>query len=281
MPDERVIRRAWVAAALLLGAVAGACGGSTTPAPDAPPPSTTVEYAPGLSEAVYLPDATGRVPLVVMVPGGGWATSDPSGLGGLAGALAEDGIAAATAHIRSAADGVVYPVPLQDVLCATAAAVAEARARGLAPGPVAVLGHSSGAHLAALAVLAVDDYPLACTSPSVRPDMLIGLSGPYDISRVPDLAVGLFGTGPDDDPASWQAANPVRRAALRPEVPVLLLHGADDEIVPVDFTSQFGEALKQAGHPTTVRILPGVDHNGIFAAEVSADLIARWMQSVG
>lgn len=286
MGDERARRRTRAAAAaLLLGTaavLAAACGGSDAPAATpAPPTSTTVGYAPGLTEDLYLPEGAGPVPLVVMVPGGGWATADPTGLRGLAGALAEDGVAAATAHIRSAADGVVYPVPVDDVLCATAAAVDQVRSHGFTPAPVAVLGHSSGAHLAALAVLAVDDYAPSCTSPTVRPDVLIGLSGPYEISRVPDLAAVLLGAGPDDDPATWQAANPVRRAALRPEVPVLLLHGADDEIVPVDFTSQFGAALEQAGHPTTLRVVPGADHVGIFAPEVSGELIARWLRSLG
>jgi acetyl esterase/lipase len=269
-------RTGGVVAAALAAALLVACAGSGGPA-TVVKPSTTVEYAPGLTEGVYLPDATGTVPLVVMVPGGGWATADPSGLTGLAAALADSGVAAATAHIRAGSDGVAYPTPVEDVLCAVAAAVERVRARDLTPDPVAVLGHSSGAHLAALAVLAVDDYAPSCDAPLVEPAALVGLSGPYDIRRVPDVASALFGSGPDDDPETWARANPVERAGLRPDVPVLLLHGDADETVPVDFTTQFATALKEAGHPTTVRIVPDADHVAIYQPDVASAPIAQWL----
>ena len=216
---------------------------------------------------------------MVLVPGGGWTTADPSGLTGLAASLAEAGVAAAPTHIRAAQDGVVYPVPVEDVLCAVAAAAEEVRAQGFEPDPVAVFGHSSGAHLAALAVLAVDDYSPTCTSPAVEPDALVGVAGPYDIRQIQEYSTALFATGPDDDPGTWEAANPVLRAGLRPEVPVLLVHGDADTVVPVDLTSQFADALKDAGHPTTAQVVPGADHMSIFTAEVSGERIAEWVRT--
>ena len=208
-------------------------------------------------------------------------TADPSGLAGLAAGLADARVAAVTAHIRAAAAHVVYPDPVEDVLCAVAAAAEHVGSAGFPPSAVAVLGHSSGAHLAALAVLAYDDYAPACGSPAVTPDALIGLSGPYDISRVPDLAAALLGTSPDDDPDTWTSANPVARADLRPEVPVLLLHGDADTVVPVDFTTQFAEALESGGHPTTTDLVPGADHGTIFTSEVATERIVPWLRSLG
>lgn len=281
-----------VLAAALLASCGGSGSGSGSETPGAASPGTdeslTVEYAPGLTEDLYLPDqlatephdGRGRVPLVVLVPGGGWATADPTGLAGLASALADAGIAAAPTHLRAEEDGVTYPAPLEDVLCAVATAADRLRSRGFVPDPVAVLGHSSGAHLAALAVLAVDDYSPTCDAPAVEPDALIGLSGPYDISQVPEVASALVGTSPDDDPGSWAAANPVDRADLRPDVPVLLLHGDADETVPVEFTTQFADALEEGGHPTTVEVVPGVDHLGIFEADVAGPPIADWVLSL-
>jgi acetyl esterase/lipase len=217
------------------------------------------------------------VPLVVLVPGGSWTTSDPAGLIELAVALADAGVAAAPTHVRAAADGVVYPAPVEDVLCAVAAAAEGIRSRGFNPDPVVVLGHSSGAHLAALAVLAVDDYSPSCDAPAVTPDALVGLSGPYDIGQVPEIASALLGTSPDDDPATWASANPVERAGLRPEVPVLLLHGEADDVVPVAFTSQFAQALDGAGHPTTAQVVPDADHETIYRADVAGERIAQWL----
>jgi acetyl esterase/lipase len=269
-----------VAVALLVAALVVSCGSAGSPSGGSSSvarPSMTVEYAPGLTEDLYLPSGPGRVPLVVLVPGGSWTTSDPEGLAGLAAALADAGVAAAPARIGAAADGVVYPAPVEDVLCAVAAAADRVRSHGFVPDPVAVLGHSSGAHLAALAVLAADDYSPRCDSAVVPPDALIGLSGPYDITQVPELAAALLGTSPDDDPATWASANPVERADLRPEVPVLLLHGAADETVPQSFTSQFAQALEEAGHPTTVQVVPGADHETIYQAEVAGKRVARWL----
>jgi acetyl esterase/lipase len=220
------------------------------------------------------------VPLVVLVPGGSWSTADPGGFAGLAATLAAEGVAAAPTHIRAAADGVTYPIPVEDVLCAVAGAAEHVRDRGLVPDPVAVLGHSSGAHLAALAVLAYDDYALACASPAVRPDALVGLSGPYDISQLPDLATALLGTSPDEDPDTWASANPVERADLRPDVPVLLLHGETDETVPAAFTTQFAQALEDAGHPTTVQVVPDADHQTIYQGDVAGERIVDWLRTL-
>lgn len=270
--------RAGLVVALMLAA---ACGTAPTP----PRPTTdglvvTVEYARGLTEDLVLPKGVTTAPLVVMVPGGGWTTADPAGFSALASRLAEAGIVVAPAHVRAASDGVVYPVPVEDVLCAVAAADAEARGRGVVPGPVVVLGHSSGAQLAALAVLAPEDHAPACGALPVEPDALIGLSGPYDISRVPDVATALLGSDPEDDPGAWSRANPVARASSRPDVPVLLLHGAEDSTVPVSFTTQFATALEEAGHPTTVDVVAGAGHSSIYRPDVAGPRIVRWLQEL-
>jgi len=274
-------RRPWEAVAVLVAALAVSCGNSGGPATDAPSrvaaPSMTIEYTPGLTEDLYLPRGAGRIPLVVLVPGGSWTTSDPTGFAGLAAALADAGVAAAPAHIRAAQDDVVYPVPVEDVLCAVAVAADRVRSRGFVPDPVAVLGHSSGAQLAALAVLAADDYGPRCRAPVVVPDALVGLSGPYDIDQIPEIASALLGSSPDDDPATWASANPVEQVDRRPDVPVLLLHGSADDTVPLSFTSQFAQGLEDAGHPTTVQVVPRANHRTIYGAEVVAERIARWL----
>lgn len=260
----------------LVAQVLVSCGGASP----ATRPTATFEFGPALSGDLYLPDTADRAPLVVMVPGGGWRTADPTGLADLAAALAAAGVATAPVHLHAADDGVVYPEPVEEVLCAVAAAAEQMRNRGVDPGPVVVLGHSSGAHLAALAVLAPGRYTSTCGAPAVVPDALIGLSGPYDISKVPEAASALMGSDPADDPDAWAEANPVEQAALRPGVPVLLLHGSADDIVAVAFTTQFGEALRNAGHPTTVEVVPGADHRAIYRADVSSGPIAHWLSAL-
>ncbi|HEX6148015.1 MAG TPA: alpha/beta hydrolase, partial [Acidimicrobiia bacterium] len=239
------------------------------------------EYLPGLEARLYSSRDGGRTALLVMVPGGGWETADPAGLDGLARELAGSGIYTATVEVRAGQDDVLYPVPVEDVLCAVAFVVNTARSEDVEPGPVIVLGHSTGAHLAALAVLATSDYSPACPHPVVVPDALVGMAGTYDVAIMSDIARRLFGVSPEADPALWESGNPVLRAGLRPEVPVLLIHGDADDLVPTWFTTEFAAALEEGGHPVTVEIVAGADHHEIYSAGASGALIAEWAEELG
>ena len=238
------------------------------------------EYLPGLEAHPHVPQDVGSAPVVVMIPGGSWQSAHPSGLEPLAEALAGAGIVAVPVTIRAATDDVVYPTPVEDVLCALADGAATARAAGIAPDRLVLLGHSSGAHLSAVATLATGRFSPDCEDPLVVPDALIGLAGPYDIRRFADAADALFAEPIDEAPAEWDAANPVVHADLRPEVPVLLVHGDSDDVVPVSFTTDFGTALRSAGHPTTVRLLAGEDHDTVYAAETVARPVVDWLETL-
>lgn len=212
-----------------------------------------------------------------MVPGGGWRTADPSGYAGLAASLAEAGMVAVTVEIGAAEDGAIYPAPVDDIHCAVAYASAEAAESGSAPGPIVVLGHSSGAHLAALAALDSQEHPPDCPYPPARADALVGLAGVYDVDRLPALAYRLFAATPEEDPETWAEGNPVLRADLRPELPVLLVHGAFDSLVPVSFSQDFAAALEAGGHDTTLTTIPRADHGEIILAEFSGGVIVDWV----
>ncbi|HSK06846.1 MAG TPA: prolyl oligopeptidase family serine peptidase [Acidimicrobiia bacterium] len=269
------------------GSEPGSAPPSTAPASASTPavPRLTAgsvgEYLPGLEARFFPGTHAGRAALLVMVPGGGWETADPAGLDGLARLLADSGIFTATVEVRAGEDEVLYPVPVEDVLCAVAFVVTTARSEGVELGPLIVLGHSTGAHLAALAVLAAADYAPACADPVVAPDALIGMAGTYDVGIVPDMARRLFGVSAGADPALWESGNPVLRAGLRPEVPVLLIHGDADDLVPLSFTTEFAAALERGGHPVTVEILTGADHHDVYSAGASGALIADWTDQLG
>jgi len=235
------------------------------------------EYRPGLAAFPHLPHGVTEAPVVVMIPGGGWRSAVPTGLEPLAAALARQGVVAIPVVIRTAGDGVTYPVPVEDVLCALADGAATARAAGIQPTRLVLLGHSSGAHLSAVATLAPDSVTPHCEDPLVAPDALVGLAGPYDIRNFSDAAANLFAADAGD--ATWDAANPVLLAAQRPDVPVLLLHGDADELVPTQFSTDFAAALRAGGHHVTLSILPGVNHGEVYAADVAAAPVLRWLAS--
>jgi acetyl esterase/lipase len=285
----------WVAVVLVLGGCAGAPATSIPPSstpptsPDvatsttstaASTPAPEVEHVSDATSDLFVPGGVEQAPLVVLIPGGGWHTADPAGLIDLARRLAESGIAAMTTTIRAGEDGVVYPLPVEDVICATSHGVVAAALAGVDAGPLILFGHSSGGHLAALAALAGDRYQAECPDGIVAADALIGVAGAYDVSADADVAEELFGVSISDDPDLWRHGNPLLQAGLHSERPVLLVHGDADRVVPLSFTTSFAEALRNGGHSVVVEVVAGVDHDTIYRPENIADLLVRWIRSL-
>ncbi|HEX2705332.1 MAG TPA: alpha/beta hydrolase [Candidatus Lustribacter sp.] len=272
------------AALALLGAACGSAPGGPTD------PTTTGlalqhlvatrDYLPGLAADLYLPDLVRVAPVVVMVPGGAWVAADRSGLGPLAERLAADGIVVVNATHRPARDGVRFPEPLQDVLCSVGFAVRQAVTAGIEPGPVVVLGHSSGAHLAALAALAPDRFRGACPYPDMLGDALVGLGGVYDVSELAEVAEPLFGVGPEDDPTAWRDGNPMTWVRQRPSLPVFLGYGDADPLAPAPFTRAFAGALQAGGHPVHVEVVAGADHPGMYDSAYVAEALRAWIAAL-
>ena len=210
-------------------------------------------------------------PLVVLVPGGGWESADPAGLIPLVEALRASGVRAEAITYRAAGDDAYFPTPAEDIACAVAELAAAV------PGAEVVLvGHSSGAHLAALVALRPDTFGSDCAAPMVAPMWFVGLAGPYDVGRAQGPAAPLFGAEPPDA-AGWAEANPMEFVDRRPGLPVLLIHGAADATVPLFFTEQFAAALADAGHPVAEVYPDGVDHHAVYSAEVAAPIIIDWL----
>ena len=241
--------------------------------------ATEFDIRAGLHAHLYLPDpAPPTAPLVVLVPGGGWTSADPAGLVPLAERLAASGVAAATTTYRVGSDASRFPVPVSDVACAVDGAAATARAAGVTPSRVVLLGHSAGAQLAAVAALTGTRFRTDCAWPATRVDALIGLAGPYDIAQFGAVARPLLGTSPTADPAHWREANPLTWVAQRPELPALLAFGTADALVPPAFTNNFADALRRAGHQVHVLAVDGATHASIYEADVIAAPVLDWVR---
>lgn len=271
--------------ALGAAVVLGACATAPTGPVPSPPPDVEVppphEYLPGLQAWSHAPRGVRTAPVVVIIPGGSWLSAVPDGLHPLAAELAARGVFAMPVTIRVADAGATWPVPVEDVLCAVADGAATARELGIEPGPVVVLGHSAGAHLAAVAALSAQDFDPGCRDEPVAPDAVVGLAGPYDIRRFAGPAEALMGRGSDPrrDPR-WAAANPVLLAERNPDVAFLLLHGTLDDVVATSFTTDLATALDEAGHPVTTAVLDGIDHAEVYWPDVAADPVMRWLATL-
>lgn len=242
-----------------------------------PAPSTEggfwgVEYLPGLGASVALPEGEPRA-VVVLVPGGSWREADPTGLLPLGEDLAAAGFATVTITYGTDGTGAHFPRPMDDVTCAMGFAAEQAP-----DVPVVVVGHSAGANLALLAGLHPDHPDETCPYAHVAASGVVGLAGPYDVAAS-GIGRNLFGVDQGQDEELWADGDPYTWAGDRADVPVLLVHGAADELVPVSFTEQMEVALVAGGHEVQVEIVPDASHNDVFRSDVVGDILSDWLAS--
>jgi acetyl esterase/lipase len=281
------MRARWVtgiALALLLTGCSQSSTGplATTPAPPSPSPST---FDPSLTTEVYSPvavPARPTVPMVVLVPGGGWQSHDSSGLVPLAQAISDAGYYAATTEYRAGNDDIGFPVSLQDVLCSAAYAVSLVASSDPKPGPVILVGHSAGGHLVALAGVSGTALARPCADPIPEIAGVVGLAGIYDAKAFQPMMADWFGVPRADDPELWDSGDPIHyvtTGAAPKTLHVLLIHGDDDDVVPLEQSTSFAAALKKAGNPVTLDILPGENHMSVIAVGVVSEPILEWLRT--
>jgi len=141
------------------------------------------------------------------------------------------------------------------------------------PRHVYLMGHSAGAHIAAL--LTLDAHYLRAIGldrSAVR--ATAALSGPYDfVPLAEDLAV--FGMPPGDSTPD-PAIEPIHFADGRAP-PMLLLHGSADQTVSVDNPIKLAARIFQAGGEVRYITYPGVGHRGVV---LSLAWPFRWLAPV-
>jgi acetyl esterase/lipase len=153
--------------------------------------------------------------LVVMLHGGFWrAAYGKEIMDAAAIALAGEGWAVWNVEYRRVGSGGGWPQTFEDVAAARAAAPPADQ--------VVAIGHSAGGHLALLlASRGLVDAAVALGG-------VCDLQGTADAGLSNDAAAAFMGAS---DEQAWVAADPLAQAP--PPVPVTLIHGVDDDIVPV------------------------------------------------
>lgn len=207
--------------------------------------------------AIFRPVEKTDKPPIVFIYGGAWKKGGKSDYEFVAHALTGMGHSVIIPDYRLYPE-VRFPAFVEDV--AAAIAYTEQQADSLLGQPLTrfiLMGHSSGAHTAAL--LATDAAYLRGRGVQAELAALIAMSGPYDLPLDDPEVTPVF---PDADP---QAVKPVRQvhAGLPP---VLLLHGEADERVLPQHTRRFATALQQAGVPVQTHLYPGVNHTRIIGS---------------
>jgi acetyl esterase/lipase len=210
---------------------------------------------------VYVPEKAAHAPrpVVVFWHGGRWRYGDKTDYRFVGAALAQSGYVTMVANYRHYPQ-VKMPGFMQDAALAALWAAAHASEFGGDSAHLYLMGHSAGAHLAAL--LSLDRRYFAAAGNLAPPIAgVIGLSGPYDFLPLlePDVQ-DMFGP-PEIYPQS-QPVNYVRADAP----PMLLVHGLQDQTVKPRNSRNLAAALNAVGVPVTLQLYPKASHADTVAA---------------
>lgn len=217
---------------------------------------------------MYLPDDGGTArPAVVFIHGGAWSAGDKVEYLLSARRMGGSGYVAATLNYRLVPDA-VYPNAMQDVRCALAFLRTNAVEYGLDPARIAVVGYSSGGHLASMLGVAEGE-------PELEPDCAAGTTGPANAvvagAGIHDLRL-MAGSGSvqdflggtlDEVPERYDRASPVAHVKAGAP-PYLLIHGGSDWVVSFEQSQRMKDALEAAGN--SARFLELTDQGHFLAS---------------
>lgn len=194
-----------------------------------------------------------RAPVVVFFYGGRWSGGTREFYRFVGQALVSRGYVAVIADYRIYPE-VKFPAFVEDGAQAVRWAREHAGEYGGDPEKLFVMGHSSGAHIAAM--LALDPQYLQAVGG--RRDWLagmIGLSGPYDFLPLTDDDLkDMFGP-----PLRYPQSQPINFVDGK-NSPMLLLHGRTDTTVKLKNTVNLAEKIKARGGPVETVIYPVMGH---------------------
>ncbi|WP_420036677.1 prolyl oligopeptidase family serine peptidase [Streptomyces sp. cg28] len=212
-------------------------------------------------------DGPGPRPLAVLVHGGpSWQWSAghaPGDVLGLAPALAAAGWLVLLPNVRgSSGYGLDHALAvvgdfgrgdLDDLLTGVTAAVGRGEA---APGRAAVLGHSYGGYLAAMAARSGAFRAAVVVS---APTDWLSFAHTSNIGGGYEHTYGIGDARTPEGRAALVAHSPVFRPA--PDTPVLVLHGERDRVTPVSQAHELYRAWSRGGAaPVELHVYPGEGH---------------------
>ena len=215
-----------------------------------------------------LPRGEGPHPVVVVVHGGFWrARYDLEHVGHLCADLTSRGYATWSLEYRRVGHpGGGWTGTFEDVALGTDYLRTLATRHPLDLGRVVVLGHSAGGHLALWLAgrgRLQPGQPLHTSRP-LEPRGAVSLAGVVDLERAHALRLGdgivesFLGGTPEQVPERYRLASP---AALLPlGVKQVLVHGAEDTIVPLTLSTEYHARATRLGDCVRLVSLPGAEH---------------------
>ncbi|MDQ3657566.1 MAG: alpha/beta hydrolase [Chloroflexota bacterium] len=213
-----------------------------------------------------LPKGPGPHPAIVSIHGGFWRNRySLSHLGHLCAALTALGFATWSLEYRRVGDAGGWPGTFHDVSAGAAHLFRHAADFAVDPARIGVLGHSAGGQLASwLASMANVPVESPIRTEPLDFCAVVPMAGVLDLRQgwseyLGNGAVEEFIGGPPEAFASrYDAASPM--ALVPSSVPHLVVHGAEDEIVPVGMSERYVAELGRRGQEASLLRLEGADH---------------------
>jgi acetyl esterase/lipase len=203
--------------------------------------------------------ADARLPVIVFLYGGGWHDGTRGGYAFAGRALAAQGFVVVIPDYRKApADR--FPAFVADAAEAVRWTRDHVGVQGGDPARIALMGHSAGAHIAALLALDMRYLIATCADPRVV-KAVVGLSGPYDFypftSANAKTAFGQFPRPEETQPIHYARAD---------APPMLLVMSDADTTVKARNTHALAGRLADLGARVEVRDYPPLSHEGVVMA---------------
>ena len=233
-----------------------------------------LEYVSGGHERnkldLYLPEAAGKpLPLVVWIHGGAWQGGSKEGCPALP--LLKKGYAVASINYRLSQHA-VFPAQIEDCKAAIRWLRANAKKYHLDAGHIGVWGSSAGGHLVALLGTSGDVKELdgkgVNLDQSSRVQCVVDWFGPTDFTKMGGWHDGekspearLIGGPVQANKEKAAKADPITYVS-KDDPPFLIMHGEQDNTVPINQSELLHAALQKADVDSTFIRVPKAGHGG-------------------
>lgn len=236
---------------------------------------------------IYIPkDGKDIHPLIVVIYGSAWYSNNfkKAAYMSLGKPLVDAGYAVACINHRASTEA-KYPAQINDVKGAIRHLRAKADKYGLDTSFVGITGFSSGGHLSAMAGVTNDlktktsgDITIDIegsvggnTDHSSSVDAVVDWFGPVDMARMENCETvkgadspeaTLMGLAPADNPDMVALISPITYVTEN-TVPMLVIHGNSDSVVPYCQGVNFSEELKKHGKLVDFITVEGGEHGPV------------------
>lgn len=221
------------------------------------------------AEIAYPENATGPLPAVIYIHGGGWIGGSHKQSPILH--LAQLGYFAASIEYRL--DNVAkWPAQIEDCKLGVRWLRANAAQYHVDPNRIGAWGASAGGHLVTCLGTMADlkEYEGDGGYPGVSSavQVVVDFFGPTDFTdpnttnyseKAIRLTEGLFGMPREQNPERWKSGSPLVYVKAG-DPPMLLVHGESDALVPPAQSTVFDAALTKAGVPHQLILVKNADH---------------------